>query len=88
MSNTLILYETNEGDDIYVVPQDEEFENLNKLRKVAGKMVNNPNSSEEDEHTVGGGCGQLWFVQEWMRNNSKYAKPSIGRSLPVIHTPR
>lgn len=37
---------------------------------------------------VGGGCGQLWFVQSWMKNNPALAKPSIGRSLPVIHTPR
>lgn len=37
---------------------------------------------------VGGGCGQLWFVQEWMRNNPDKARPSIGRNLPIIHTPR
>lgn len=37
---------------------------------------------------IGGGCGQLWFVQNWMKNNPELAKPSIGRKLPVIHTPR
>lgn len=37
---------------------------------------------------VGGGCGQLWFVQSWMKNNPQLARPSIGRGLPVIHTPR
>lgn len=37
---------------------------------------------------IGGGCGQLWFVQEWMRNNSHLAKPSVGISLPVIHAPQ
>lgn len=37
---------------------------------------------------VGGGCGQLWFVQSWMKNNPGLARPSIGRSLPVVHTPR
>lgn len=37
---------------------------------------------------VGGGCGQLWFVQSWMKNNPELARPSIGRKLPVIHTPR
>jgi 23S rRNA (adenine2503-C2)-methyltransferase len=36
---------------------------------------------------IGGGCGQLWFVQEWMRSNPKLARPSVGRGLPVIHTP-
>lgn len=36
----------------------------------------------------GGGCGQLWFVQNWMKNNPGIARPSIGRSLPILHTPR
>lgn len=36
---------------------------------------------------IGGGCGQLWFVQEWMRKHPEAARPSIGRSLPVVHTP-
>lgn len=36
---------------------------------------------------IGGGCGQLWFVQDWMRNNPALARPSVGRDLPVIHTP-
>jgi 23S rRNA (adenine2503-C2)-methyltransferase len=37
---------------------------------------------------IGGGCGQLWFVQKWMKDNPKLAKKSVGRGLPVIHTPR
>ena len=37
---------------------------------------------------IGGGCGQLWFVQDWMRQHPNLAKPSIGNSLPAIHTPR
>lgn len=37
---------------------------------------------------IGGGCGQLWFVQDWMRQNSQFARPSVGRGLPVIHTPQ
>ncbi len=37
---------------------------------------------------IGGGCGMLWYVQSWMRENPKYARPSIGKGLPVIHTPR
>lgn len=36
---------------------------------------------------IGGGCGQLWFVQDWMRKNPQMARPSIGRGLPVVHTP-
>lgn len=37
---------------------------------------------------IGGGCGQLWFVQDWMKNNPDKAKPTVGRSLPVVHAPR
>lgn len=37
---------------------------------------------------IGGGCGQLWFVQEWMRNNPEKAKPSIGFGKESVHTPR
>lgn len=37
---------------------------------------------------IGGGCGQLWFVQDWMKRNANRARPSIGRSLPVVHAPR
>lgn len=36
---------------------------------------------------IGGGCGQLWFVQDWMRRNEAKARPSAGRGLPVLHTP-
>lgn len=36
---------------------------------------------------IGGGCGQLWFVQDWMKNNPDLARPSIGNGLPVVHTP-
>lgn len=36
---------------------------------------------------IGGGCGQLWFVQEWMRNNPDKARKSVGYGLPIVHTP-
>lgn len=36
---------------------------------------------------IGGGCGQLWFVQDWMRQNPDKARPSIGNGLPTVHTP-
>lgn len=39
------------------------------------------------QDTVGGGCGQLWFVQSWMAENPALARPSIGRGLPILHTP-
>jgi 23S rRNA (adenine2503-C2)-methyltransferase len=37
---------------------------------------------------IGGGCGQLWFVQDWMRNNPDKARPSIGCGKPTVHAPR
>lgn len=36
---------------------------------------------------IGGGCGQLWFVQDWMRKNPGHAIKSIGNGLPVVHAP-
>lgn len=36
---------------------------------------------------IGGGCGQLWFVQKWMKDHPEMAKPSIGHGLPSVHTP-
>ncbi|GAA0005231.1 hypothetical protein BRDID11002_52340 [Bradyrhizobium diazoefficiens] len=39
------------------------------------------------QDTIGGGCGQLWFVQKWMQDHPDLARPSIGRGLPVVHAP-
>lgn len=36
---------------------------------------------------IGGGCGMLWYVQSWMKENPDKAKPSIGYGLPAVHTP-
>jgi len=37
---------------------------------------------------IGGGCGQLWFVQDWMKKHPKYARKSAGADECVVHTPR
>jgi len=37
---------------------------------------------------IGGGCGQLWFVQDWMKKHPNLAKPSVGRGMPIVHTPK
>lgn len=39
------------------------------------------------QDTIGGGCGQLWFVQDWMRRHPELARPSIGRGRPSVHAP-
>lgn len=40
------------------------------------------------QNDSGSGCGQLWFVQKWMRENPHLARPSIGNGLPIVHAPR
>jgi 23S rRNA (adenine2503-C2)-methyltransferase len=37
---------------------------------------------------IGGGCGQLWYVQDWMKEHPTLAKPSKGCGLPKVHTPK
>jgi len=37
---------------------------------------------------IGGGCGQLWFVQNWMKENQHLAKKSVGFGMEVIHAPK
>lgn len=39
------------------------------------------------QDTIGGGCGQLWYVQEWMKNNLDRARPSIGHRRNKVHVP-
>lgn len=36
---------------------------------------------------IGGGCGQPWYVQQWMKDNADQARPSIGHGKDVVHTP-
>jgi 23S rRNA (adenine2503-C2)-methyltransferase len=36
---------------------------------------------------IGGGCGQLWFVQSWMKKNPELTRKSAGNGLPQVHTP-
>lgn len=36
---------------------------------------------------IGGGCGQLFHVQKWMKNNPELAKKSVGFGIDVIHAP-
>jgi len=39
------------------------------------------------QEDIGGGCGQLWATQKWMKNNPDKIHPSAGRGLPVVHVP-
>jgi len=37
---------------------------------------------------IGGGCGQLWFVQDWIKNNPDKAKKSVGFGMEITHAPQ
>lgn len=39
------------------------------------------------QDTIGGGCGQLHFVQKWFRDHPNMARPSCGNGRPEVHTP-
>lgn len=49
----------------------------------AGFSVRMFNPAGQD--SVGGGCGQLWFVQQWFKDHPDLARPNSGAGLPVIH---
>lgn len=36
---------------------------------------------------IGGGCGQLWYVQDWMHQHPELAKRSAGTGREKVHTP-
>lgn len=40
------------------------------------------------QDTIGGGCGQLWYVQDWMKDHPEHVKKSVGCGLQKIHTPK
>ena len=37
---------------------------------------------------IGGGCGQLWYVQEYAKNHPELTRKSAGTGLNKIHTPK
>lgn len=51
----------------------------------AGYNVRVFNPAGQDD--IGGGCGQLWYVQSWMKDNPQYVKQSRGYGKPIVHTP-
>lgn len=54
------------------------------LNRGFGVRVFNPSGQDD----IGGGCGQLHFIQQWMKNNPDKAHPSIGSKFQSIHAPR
>jgi 23S rRNA (adenine2503-C2)-methyltransferase len=39
------------------------------------------------QDTIGGGCGQLWYTQQWMQEHPEHVRPSCGNGLQKIHAP-
>jgi len=60
----------------------------NFMQKLSAKGYSTRCFDPAGQDDIGGGCGQLWYVQDWMRKNPQFARPSIGRTLPMVHTPR
>lgn len=64
---------------------------VNLARDFSNKMVEAGYSvrvfDPAGQDDIGGGCGQLWFVQKWMQEHPELARPSVGNGLPIIHTP-
>lgn len=81
-----VICERDEGIDAANKRQESLAENFQSLLMQEGFSTRMFNPAGQS--TIGGGCGQLWFVQDWMKKNPELARPSIGRSLPIIHTPR
>lgn len=40
------------------------------------------------QDTIGGGCGQLWYVQDWMKDHPEHVKSSVGHGQKKIHVPQ
>ena len=59
----------------YETMKEKGYKNLDQINKIsadfldAGYNVRVFNPDGQDD--IGGGCGQLWFVQEWMKNHKK-----------------
>ena len=54
------------------------------LKQGFSVRIFNPGGQDD----IGGGCGQLWHTQDWMRKHPELAKVTKGASLPIVHTPK
>lgn len=80
-----VICERNEGLPARNSHQEELARNFAEKMMQRGFGVRVFDPAGQDD--IGGGCGQLWFVQDWMQKNPGKAKPSIGCGLPKVHAP-
>lgn len=57
------------------------------MAKMSARGFSTRTFNPAGQDDIGGGCGQLWYVQDFMRSHSDLAKPSVGHGLPKVHTP-
>lgn len=81
-----VICERNEGIPARNAHQAELAANFASKLVVRGFDVRVFDPAGQDD--IGGGCGQLWFVQQWMRDNPSLARPSCGNGLNAVHAPR
>lgn len=60
---------------------------LNFMEKLSNLGYSTRCFNPAGQDDIGGGCGQLWYVQDWMRSHPTLVRPSIGRGMPLVHTP-
>lgn len=80
-----VICERNEG-----LPARNEFQQqlaIDFSNKLLARGFNTRVFDPAGQDDIGGGCGQLWFVQEWMKLNPALARPSIGFGKNEVHTP-
>lgn len=58
------------------------------MAKMLGVGYSTRTFNPAGQDDIGGGCGQLWYVQDWMARNPHLVKPSVGNGLDIIHAPR
>lgn len=56
--------------------------------KLKSAGYNTRTFSPAGQDDIGGGCGQLFHVQKWMKANPDLAIPSVGHDLPIVHMPK
>lgn len=59
----------------------------NFMGLMVGRGYNTRMFDPAGQDDIGGGCGQLWFVQDWMRKHPSVSRPSIGHGLVKVHVP-
>jgi len=51
--------------------------------KLLGRGYNTRVFDPAGQDDIGGGCGQLWFVQDWAKDNPQHVRQSIGAQVPA-----